>query len=85
MEFAQSLPALQGVQRIADNTLSYSKKTYLPQTWDVGSVLYIIGYTILVFFATEVLLRGKLTRWLYLGSVLMVGSLLYRGEVSLIK
>ncbi len=83
MEFTQSLPALEGVHRIMDNSLSYTKGTYIPRSWDIGSVLYILTYTVMVFFATEVLLRGKLTRWLYLGTLVMVGSLLYRGEVSL--
>lgn len=77
------LPALEGVTRITDNTLSYTQQTYIPRSWDIGSILYILSYTVIVWYVTEYLLRGRITRWLYLGTLVMVGSLLYRGEVSL--
>lgn len=83
MEFAQSLPALQGIQRVADNSLVYTQQTYVPRSWEIGSILSIVLYTLVVFYVTEYLLRGRITRWLYLGTLVMVGSLLYRGEVSL--
>lgn len=77
------LPALQGAQRVLHTGVERAKQQYLPTTWTLGSVLYILLYTAMVFYVTEYLMRGTLTRWLYMGTMAMAVSLIYRGVVSL--
>jgi hypothetical protein len=49
----------------------------------VGSVIFIVLYTVTVFYMTEFLLRGRLTRWLYLGTIAMSVAMIYAGEVEI--
>jgi hypothetical protein len=72
---------MEGVQRVYDTGFRYVKRTYLPNT--VGSVLYILLYTVVVFVLTEYLMRGVVTRWLYVGSMVMVVSMVYSGAITL--
>jgi len=74
------LEIMEGVGRIYHTGYQYAKARYVPHT--AGSVLSILVYTVVVFYLTEYLLRGRLTRWLYLGSVVMVISMIYRGDVT---
>lgn len=71
---------MEGVQRVYRTGIQYTKKQYLPRSW--GSFLYILLYTVIVFYITEYLLKGHLTRWLYLGSVVMVLAWVYEGSVT---
>jgi hypothetical protein len=71
---------MEGVERVYHTGYQYAKARYIPHT--VGSVLSILVYTAVVFYLTEYLLRGRLTRWLYLGSAVMVISMIYRGDVT---
>ena len=71
---------MEGVERIYHTGYQYAKARYVPDT--AGSVLSIFIYTAVVFYLTEYLLRGRLTRWFYLGSVVMVISMIYRGDVT---
>lgn len=69
---------MEGIGRVYDTGIRYAKKRYVPST--LGSVVYILLYTIVVFYITEYLMKGKLTRWLYIGSVVMVVSMVYSGS-----
>ncbi len=71
---------MEGIKRVYDTGISYAKRRYLPNT--LGSVLYILLYTVLVFALTEYLMRGVITRWLYIGSVIMVVSMVYSGVIT---
>lgn len=70
---------MEGVQRVYDSGLRYAKKRYVPDT--LGSILYILLYTAIVFYVTEFLMKGKITRWFYLGSIVMVIAMIYSGVV----
>jgi hypothetical protein len=70
---------MEGVQRVYDSGLRYVKKRYVPDT--LGSILYILLYTAIVFYVTEFLMKGKITRWFYLGSIVMVIAMIYSGVV----
>ena len=72
---------MDGVQRVYDSGLRYAKKRYVPDT--LGSIIYILLYTTIVFYVTEFLMRGRVTRWLYLGSVVMVVAMVYSGDIIL--
>lgn len=72
---------MEGIQRVYHTGFQYAKKKYLPNT--VLSVISIIIYTILVFILTEYLMCGQVTRWLYIGSVVMVVSMVYSGSLRL--
>jgi hypothetical protein len=72
---------MEGVERVYDTGLRYAKKRYVPDT--LGSVLYIVLYTLIVFYITEFLMKGLVTRWLYIGSVVMVVAMIYSGSVEL--
>jgi hypothetical protein len=71
---------MEGVQRVYTTGISYTKQRYIPSTW--GSVLYIVLYTVAVFYITEILLKGYITRWLYFGSVVMILAWVYEGSVT---
>jgi hypothetical protein len=71
---------MEGIQRVYDTGIRYAKHRYLPNTF--GSVLYVLLYTALVFALTEYLMRGIITRWLYIGSVIMVVSMVYSGAIT---
>ena len=70
---------MEGVQRVYDTGIRYTKDRYIPNT--IGSVIYIVLYTVLVFYITEFLMRGKVTRLLYMGTMVMVVAMIYSGEV----
>lgn len=70
---------MEGVQRVYDSGIRYAKKRYVPDT--LGSILYILLYTAIVFYVTEFLMRGKITRWFYLGSIVMIVAMIYSGVV----
>ncbi len=70
---------MDGVQRVYDSGLRYVKKRYVPNT--LGSLLYLLLYTVIVFYVTEYLMKGKITRWFYLGSVAMVIAMVYSGAI----
>lgn len=70
---------MEGVQRVYDSGLRYVKRQYVPDT--ASSILYIVLYTVIVFYITEFLMRGKITRLFYLGSVVMVIAMVYSGAV----
>lgn len=72
---------MEGVQRVYDTGFKYVKKKYVPNT--LLSLLSILLYTICVFILTEYLMRGQITRWLYIGSVIMVISMIYSGSLRL--
>ena len=69
---------MEGIERVYDTGIRYVKKRYVPST--LGSVVFILLYTLVVFYMTEYLMKGKLTRWLYIGSVVMVVSMVYSGS-----
>lgn len=71
---------MEGVQRVYTTGIQYTKKQYLPRSW--GSLLSILLYTIVGFYITEYLVKGQLTRWLYLGSVVMILAWVYEGSVT---
>jgi len=71
---------MEGVQRVYHTGYQYAKARYAPNT--VASIISIIVYTALVFYLTEFLLQGYLTRWLYLGTLVMVVSMVYSGTVT---
>ena len=71
---------MEGVHRVYNTSLNYTKKRYVPSTWD--SVPYILLYTVVVFYITEFLMRGRITRWLYLGTIAMVIAWMYEGSVT---
>lgn len=71
---------MEGVHRVYHTSLNYAKQRYVPSTW--GSVLYILLYTVVVFYITEFLMKGQITRWLYLGTVVMVVAWMYEGSVT---
>ena len=70
---------MEGVQRVYDSGIRYAKKRYVPDT--LGSILYILLYTAIVFYVTEFLMKGKITRWFYLGSIVMIVAMIYSGVV----
>ena len=72
---------MEGIQRVYDTSFQYTKKTYVPTT--AFSLVSIVLYTLCVFILTEYLMRGQITRWLYVGSVIMVISMVYSGSLSL--
>jgi len=74
------LEIMEGVERVYRTSVEYAKGRYVPDT--AASVVSILLYTVMVFVLTEVLMRGKLTRWLYLGSVAMVVSMVYAGQAT---
>lgn len=71
---------MEGVQRVYTTGVRYTQQRYVPSTW--GSVLYIVLYTVAVFYITEYLLKGQITRWLYLGSAVMILAWVYEGSVT---
>ena len=71
---------MEGVQRVYTSGITYAKQRYVPDT--LGSVVYIVLYTVIVFYVTEFLMKGKIIRWLYLGSIAMIVAMVYAGEVS---
>jgi len=71
---------MEGVQRVYTTGIHYTKKQYAPSNW--GSLIYIILYTVAVFYITEYLMKGQLTRWLYLGSAVMILAWVYEGSVT---
>ena len=75
---------MEGIQRVYETALRYVKGRYVPDKGAslVVSIVSIILYTAVVFLLTEWLMRGKLTRWLYLGSILMIISMVYSGTVT---
>ena len=74
---------MEGVERVYTSGVHYAKDRYVPDT--VGSLIYIVLYTAIVFYITEFLMRGKVTRWLYLGSLAMVIAMIYGGSVDLVS
>lgn len=72
---------MEGIRRVYDTGFQYAKKKYVPNT--VFSVFYIVLYTLFVFILTEYLMRGQVTRWLYIGSVVMIVSMVYSGSLQL--
>lgn len=72
---------MEGIQRVYDTGIQYTKKRYVPSNW--GSFIYILLYTIIVFYITEVIMRGQITRWLYLGTMVMTVMWIYEGSVRL--
>ena len=73
---------MEGVQRVYLSGIHYAKQRYMPNTF--MSVIYILLYTLIVFYVTEFLMRGKVTRWLYLGSIVMTVSMIYGGSVTFV-
>lgn len=71
---------MEGVERVYTTGIRYTQQRYIPNTW--GSLIYILLYTIAVFYITEFLLKGQITRWLYLGSVVMTVAWIYEGSVT---
>lgn len=78
---------MEGIQRVYDTGFQYAKKRYVPNTAlslpSLLSLLSIVLYTLFVFILTEYLMRGQITRWLYIGSVVMVISMVYSGSLQL--
>ena len=72
---------MEGVHRVYYTGFRYAKKKYVPNTF--GSILYILLYTALVFLLTEYIMRGVIGRWLYIGSIIMVISMVYSGAITL--
>jgi hypothetical protein len=70
---------MDGVQRVYDTGIGYAKARYVPNT--TASILTIVLYTAVVFWLTEFLFRVKVIRWLYMGSIVMVISMVYAGTV----
>jgi|LauGreDrversion4_2_1035121.scaffolds.fasta_scaffold195009_2 hypothetical protein len=77
---------MEGVQRVVDTSLRYTQSRYVPRgetlMSQVMSVAYIVLYTAVVWVLTEYLMRGKLTRWLYLGTVAMTVAFVYAGAIT---
>ena len=76
---SSAFPALEGIGNIYRTGIQYTKRQYFPTSWAIGSILYILLYTLGVYYVTEYLLKGQLTRWVYLGTMAMVLSFIYRG------
>lgn len=76
---------MEGIERVYETGLRYVKGRYVPDRGAslVISIVSIVLYTVVVFLLTEWLMRGKVTRWLYLGSLIMVMSMVYSGTVTL--
>lgn len=76
---------MEGIERVYETGLRYVKGRYVPDRGAslVISIVSIVLYTAIVFLLTEWLMRGKVTRWLYLGSLIMVMSMVYSGTVTL--
>lgn len=76
---------MEGIERVYETGLRYVKGRYVPDKGAslVISIVSIVLYTVVVFLLTEWLMRGKVTRWLYLGSLIMVMSMVYSGTVTL--
>lgn len=72
---------MDGIQRIYHTGFQYAKKQYVPN--NVLSMISIIIYTSIVFILTEYIMRGKITRWLYMGSIIMIISMIYSGSLTL--
>lgn len=70
---------MEGVKRVYDTGIQYTKKQYVPNTW--ASLIYILLYTAITFYVTEFLMRGKITRVLYMGTLVMVVAMIYGGAV----
>lgn len=74
---------MEGIQRVYQTGIGYAKARYVPDRASLlVSVVSIVLYTVMVFLVTEWLLRGRVGRWLYLGTVVMVVSMIYRGTVT---
>jgi hypothetical protein len=71
---------MEGIERVYDTGIHYVKKRYIPDT--LSSVVYILLYTVIVFYMTEFLMKGRISRWLYIGTVIMVVSMIYSGAVE---
>lgn len=75
---------MEGIERVYQTGLRYVKGKYIPDKASLTiSVISIVLYTAVVFLLSEWLMRGKVTRWLYLGSIIMVISMVYSGTVTL--
>ena len=74
---------MEGIQRVYSSGIHYAKQRYVPNT--TASILWIVLYTLVVFYLTEFLMRGTVTRWLYLGSVAMVVAMIYSGSIDLVE
>jgi len=72
---------MEGVQRVYMTGVRYVKQRYIPNP--SLSILYIVFYTAFVFLLTEYLMRGVVTRWLYIGTFIMVVSMVYSGAITL--
>ena len=71
---------MEGIQRVYVSGVNYAKQRYVPDTF--ASIIYIVLYTVVVFYITEFLLRGKVTRWLYMGSIVMIVAMIYGGSLE---
>lgn len=75
---------MEGINRIYQTGIRHAKHQYVPnRASPVLSIISILLYTIFVLVLTEWIMRGTLTRWLYLGSVVMVVSMVYSGTITL--
>jgi hypothetical protein len=75
---------MDGIDRIYQTGVRYAKHQYVPNRASlVVSIVSILLYTVVVFIITEWLMRGRITRWLYLGTVAMVVSMVYSGTITL--
>lgn len=72
---------MEGVQRVYRSGIGYAKRRYLPDT--MTSILYILLYTVVVYVLTEYLMKGQITRWLYIGTIIMIISMVYSGSITL--
>jgi hypothetical protein len=72
---------MEGVQRVYTTGVRYVKRRYIPNP--SLSILYIVLYTAFVFLLTEYLMRGVITRWLYVGTIIMIVSMIYSGAITL--
>lgn len=70
---------MEGIQRVYDTGIGYAKSRYVPDT--TVSAIWIMIYTFLVFWVTEFLFRSKAMRWLYIGSLAMIVSMIYAGSI----
>lgn len=77
---------MEGIERIVNTSVRYTQSRYVPRgeslTSKVLSVAYIVVYTAVVWLLTEYLMRGKVTRWLYMGTVAMTVAFMYSGVVD---
>jgi ABC-type uncharacterized transport system permease subunit len=77
---------MEGIERVVNTGVRYTQSKYVPRGESlmskVLSVAYIVVYTAVVWLLTEYLMRGKVTRWLYMGTVAMTVAFVYSGVVD---